>query len=130
MMKIYQNQKAKCSIQFQIRIVEFWTVEFWSRLFVCAFLVQTEVKLWTKSPLLIHFQHVQLFQTLFLTKNSTENKTYDFQGYLTLYLAPRYCQTRYSYLLSHPKLQAERKYLSFRYSFLRIFMVSVIKSVL
>lgn len=39
--------------------------------------------------------------------NTIPNQTYDFQGYLTLYLAPRYCQTRYSYLLSHPKLQAE-----------------------
>lgn len=39
--------------------------------------------------------------------NTIPDQTYDFQGYLTLYLAPRYCQTRYSYLLSHPKLQAE-----------------------
>ena len=37
-------------------------------------------------------------------------KKYDFRGYLTLYMAPRYCETRYSYLLSHPKLQVERKY--------------------
>ena len=105
MTKIYQNQKAKCSIQFQIRIVEFWRIAL-SNTFPDKKLKSSVVNFaWSD-------------------KNSTENKTYDFQGYLTLYLAPRYCQTRYSYLLSHPKLQAERKCLSFQNSFLRIIMVS------
>ena len=89
MMKIYPNHKANRSIQFPIRIVGF---------------KKTIRKLREYSS--------QVDRGII--ENSTEIKTYDFQEYLTLYLAPRYCQTRYSYLLSHPKLQAECKCLQIK----------------